>query len=191
MNARPILFRACRRRHRGFRVGPVTPGSLRILGVALLVGSAGCGTNIEEILFQTATAAGRTFVDILLTDIANTLADELDPLGDSASTSEEDGGGGDGGTTTDGADEGAGDGGALEDLIGDPAAGETVFTSNGCAACHCADAGGGCALSAPSLVGAQADVLDAFLRQDVQHTGGKFDLSDQGIVDLQAYLASL
>ena len=53
------------------------------------------------------------------------------------------------------------------------------------------DAAGGCALDAPGLQGASADVLDSNLRGDDAHAGGKFELSDQDISDLEAYVASL
>ncbi|MCH8242631.1 MAG: hypothetical protein IH897_08480, partial [Planctomycetes bacterium] len=57
--------------------------------------------------------------------------------------------------------------------------------------CHCADAGGGCALDVPALHDADGEKLDEFLRGDTPHTGGKYDLTDQDILDLQAYLAGL
>ena len=85
-----------------------------------------------------------------------------------------------GGDTTD-------DGGAT----GDAAAGETLFTGNSCAACHCDDATGGCALDAPSLVGISDATLDDVLRGAASHTGGKLEATDQDIADLTAYLASL
>ena len=75
-------------------------------------------------------------------------------------------------------------------LTGDPAAGQTVFTANNRAACHCADASGGCALSAPPIIGVTAGTLDGVLRGDEAHPL-KVELSDQDLADLQAYLASL
>ena len=85
-----------------------------------------------------------------------------------------------------------GGGGGLENggTTGAPTAGEPIFASLGCAACHCADAIGGCALEAPSLVGVGSATLDELLRGDAAHPGGKFDLDDQGIADLAAFLAS-
>ena len=75
----------------------------------------------------------------------------------------------------------------LEDLVGDPAAGEALYAS--CAACHCADASGGCLPTATGVVGVSAETLDEFLRGDAPHPPS--DLTDQEIVDLEAYLASL
>ena len=154
------------------------PASLLI--VVCLMSLSACGTNFDEVLYQTAGATGRTFLDLLFTDLANTLADSFDRGGAPAQE-----------------DEGDGDdtpppvGPPLEELTGDPDAGEGIFASNSCAACHCADAVGGCALSAPSLVGVATETLDDRLRGDVAHPGGKFNLTNQDIVDLQAYLASL
>ncbi len=149
-----------------------------------LMGLAGCGTNFDEVLYQTASATSRTFLDWLLTDLANTLADSFDREGTPAQGDEDDGDNGGGDTNPP-------DGPLLEELTGDPGAGEGVYASNACAPCHCADAAGGCALSAPSLVGVAIDTLDDRLRGDVDHPGGKFSLTNQEIVDLQAYLAGL
>ena len=154
------------------------PGSALVV-VCLLTLSA-CGTNFDEVLFQTAGATGRSFLDTLLTDLANTLADSFDSEGTPASEDELDGG-----------EAPPQVGPPLEELTGDPAAGEEIFASNNCAPCHCADAAGGCALSAPSLVGVATETLDDRLRGDVAHPGGKFNLTNQDIVDLQAYLSSL
>lgn len=85
--------------------------------------------------------------------------------------------------------DGTGDGGGSVD--GDAAAGETIFTANGCGSCHCTDASGGCALAAPALPGVDDGTLDAVLRGDTPHTGGKHDLTDQDILDLQAYFDGL
>lgn len=85
--------------------------------------------------------------------------------------------------------DGTGDGDGS--MGGDAAAGETIFTANGCGSCHCADASGGCALDAPVLLDANDGTLDEFLRGDTPHTGGKQDLTDQDILDLQSFLAGL
>lgn len=75
---------------------------------------------------------------------------------------------------------------------GDPAAGEAFFVANNCGACHCADAIGGCALDAPSLVGeGSTDILDR-LTGVMQHTGGTVEgAAQQDADDLAAWLASL
>lgn len=158
------------------------PASLLV--VVFFMSLSGCGSNLDEVFYQTAAATGRTSLDLLLTDLANTLADSLDRAGTTAPGDEldEDNGGGD---TTPPV------GPPLEELTGDADAGEGIFASNSCAACHCADAGGGCALDAPSLVGVSTETLDDRLRGDVAHPGGKFNLTNQDITDLQAYLAGL
>ncbi len=74
---------------------------------------------------------------------------------------------------------------------GSVAGGESLFVANNCGGCHCADAGGGCALDAPALAGATVETLADFLTGIEPHAGGQFALSDQDFADLQAYLASL
>ena len=129
----------------------------------------------------------------------NRLADSLDrngaAAGEDGSTANDADGDGDQGGDNDGdgdgpPDQGGGTGGGPTGLTGDPAAGQTVFTANNCAACHCADASGGCALSAPPIAGVTAETLDGVLRGDQAHPT-KVELSDQDLGDLQAYLASL
>lgn len=158
------------------RRGTIKGRSLPLVLAALAFPFAGCGTNLDEVLFQSGVATGRTLIDLWLTDLENRLADSLDPNGAAA---------GDGGSTT---DQGGGGGGSTG-LTGDPAAGQTVFTANNCAACHCADASGGCALSAPPIAGVASDTINARLRGDATHPL-KIELTDQDLADLQAYLAS-
>ena len=169
------------------RWGTMKSRSWRLVLAALAVPFAGCGTNLNEVLFQSGAATGRTLIDLWLTDFENRLADSLDrngaAAGDSGSTTDQGGGGsdqGNGGSTGDGS----------TGLTGDPAAGQTVFAANNCAACHCAAASGGCALSGPPIVGVTAGTLDGVLRGDQAHPA-KVELSDQDLADLQAYLASL
>ena len=156
--------------------------------LALLAG--GCGTNFDEILYQAFAATGRTALDIFLTDLANDLADRADGGDAAPDDTDGDGGTGDGGTG-DGGDSDGGDAADGASVGGDAAAGEMIYVSNGCGSCHCADASGGCALDAPALHDAAGETLDEFLRGDTPHTGGKHDLTDQDILDLQAYLAGL
>jgi len=172
------------------RWGTMKSRSWRLVLAALAVPFAGCGTNLNEVLLQSGTATGRTLIDLWLTNFENRLADSLDQngaaAGDSGSTTDQGGGGtdqGNGGDATSGGDGSTG-------LTGDPAAGQTVFAANNCAACHCAAASGGCALSAPPIVGVTAETLDGVLRGDQAHPA-KVELSDQDLADLQAYLASL
>lgn len=75
-------------------------------------------------------------------------------------------------------------------LTGVATNGKTLYADNSCAACHCADASGGCAANAPSLVGVGTQELDDHLVGAEVHPGGKFTLTDQEIADLQAFLAN-
>ncbi len=156
---------------------------------ALLV--SGCGTNFDEVLYQAFAATGRTALDIFLTDLANDLADRAE--GDDAAPDDGDGdnGTGDGGDTDGGGDSDGGDGTDGGSVGGDAAAGEMIYVSNGCGSCHCADASGGCALDATALHDVDGKTLDEFLRDDTPHTGGKYDLTDQEILDLQVFLNGL
>ena len=171
------------------RWGTMKSRSWPLVLAALAVPFAGCGTNLNEVLFQSGAATGRTLIDLWLTDFENRLADSLDrngaAAGDGGSTTDQGGGGSDQGSGG-----GAGGGGGSVGLTGDPAAGQTVFRANNCAACHCADASGGCALSAPPILGVTAGTLDSVLRGGQAHPV-KLELSDQDLADLQAYLASL
>ena len=74
---------------------------------------------------------------------------------------------------------------------GSVSGGESLYGANNCSACHCADASGGCALSAPPLVGAEPSTLSDFLGGVSSHAGGQLELSEQDLLDLAAYLASL
>ncbi len=69
--------------------------------------------------------------------------------------------------------------------------GEILYSASNCSACHCPDASGGCALSAPAVVGATAEHLDAHLRGGESHAGGTFPFDDHEIANLAAYLRSL
>ena len=138
-----------------------------------LVGAAGCGTTLDELLFQTLSAAGRTALDRLLTDLANDVA------GSGAGQPS-----GDGGT-----DPGAGDG-DTGDQPGGAGNGQAIFTANACGGCHCVDASGGCALDAPAIVGVASATLDGALRGDASHPV-RADLTDEELAELAAYLASL
>jgi cytochrome c553 len=81
-------------------------------------------------------------------------------------------------------------GGDLSGLTGDSSNGAGVYSGNNCAGCHCADGSGGCALSAPRVVGVSREVLDGALRGSAPHPV-RPNLTDQEIVDLEAYLGSL
>ena len=173
MKLRPPLLRHDARS----RSGPtavrwaVALGGLRAAVCVGLVGAAGCGTTLDELLFQTLSAAGRTALDQLLTDLANDIA------GSGAGQPS-----GDGGT-----DPGDGDSGDQPDGSGN---GNAIFIANACGGCHCVDASGGCALDAPAIVGVASATLDGVLRGDSSHPI-RADLTDDELADLAAYLASL
>lgn len=150
-----------------------------VLFAAWSLAVAGCGSGFDEFLRQTAASGSRVFVDILLTDLANVVAEigeqnnELppDPIDDDIDEPD--------------------DTPPPADLEPDAVAGAAIFGANGCGGCHCPDAVGGCALNAPTLIEIDVDMLDASLVGDGPHVGGKFGLSPQDLVDLEAYLAEL
>lgn len=170
--------RTSNRQDRTPSIRRVPPAPRRALWLALimLAGLPGCGTVAGDAFLNVATAASTSFFDQLLTAAVNGTLDLLDPP--PAPPTDEQPGDGNGGD------------GNLDGLIGNAANGRTLYTANNCASCHCADAGGGCALNAPSLVGVGATELDDRLRGPASHPGGKFQLTDQEIVDLAAFLAS-
>ena len=157
---------------------PVRRWPAWLIAVALMAGLAGCGTNVEELLLQSGASVARSFIDIWLTDLANDLADRMEDQDEEPADDETDDGDADddGGTT---------DEPGFDELTGDPASGETLYAS--CAGCHCADGAGDCMPGASALAGASAETLDATL----QGSGIHPDLTNQEIVDLEAYLATL
>lgn len=157
--------------------------------LAAVMGMIGCGVDVRTLVQQNADALGRTFLDLLLTDLANQLADAQTVEGDqNDGDADDDNNGGTGdGDGADGDNGDQGDGGS-DVLVGDPAPGEALYAS--CSACHCADGSGGCLPGAPSIIGASAELLDEFPGGG----GGShvpFDLTNQDIVDLEAFLATL
>jgi hypothetical protein len=162
--------------------------SVTIVPVILLFGVAGCGSGVNEVLCQTTSAAGRTTLDIFLTELANALADAFDttdtPPADNGDDGADDQNGDEGGDDANGGDV------PLDDLTPDAANGETVYAANGCAPCHCDDGSGGCGAAAPGVVGIGVDVLSDYLGNGATHFG-QGPLTDQELVDLEAYLGSL
>ncbi|MFH0980837.1 MAG: cytochrome c [Planctomycetota bacterium] len=141
-----------------------------LVATLVLVALIGCGTNIDALAAQTGNAAATSVLDLLLTDFANQVADAFDQ---NALEPSEDGGDGDGG---DGGDGGNGGGGP---------AGQQVFESKGCGACHGANAEGG---SAPALAGAdQSAALEERFGGGASHYGST--LTDQEIADVAEWLA--
>ncbi len=146
-----------------------------VAAVVLLVGIAGCGTGLADALYQTASAAGRTTLDMFLTDVANAIADACDDATDDDDADDNGDEGDDGGDVP------------TDELTPDPDAGAASYAA-GCAACHCDDGSGGCAASAPGVQGATLDALSAVLG-DAAHFG-QGPLDDQELVDIEAFLGS-
>jgi len=76
-------------------------------------------------------------------------------------------------------------------LVGIVETGQTLFTNNRCARCHCPDGRGGCGRQAPRIAGIEYEKIDERLRGATFHPGGKFQLDDQQVADLHAYVAGL
>lgn len=151
-----------------------------VLGVGLILSVCGCGSDLNGLLRQTLDSAGRVLVDNLLTDLANAVAE----IGEQNEAPE----------SPDPVDDGTDDPVIVPppgDVTPDAMAGESVYISNNCGGCHCADAAGGCALNASPLIELAVEKLEASLVGDAPHVGGKSDLSAQELADLEAYLASL
>lgn len=151
-----------------------------VIGASLILAVCGCGSDFNDFWRQTGDSAGRVLVDNLLTDLVNAVAD-FGEQDDAPSTPD---------PIDDDTDD-PGDAPPSGDLEPDAIAGETIFTSNNCSGCHCADATGGCALNAPALIGLAVETLADTLVGDAPHVGGKFGFSAQDLADLEAYLAGL
>jgi len=111
------------------------PDSLRgwLVGLCasvVLMGVAGCGTNLDAVVAQTGNATAITILDILLTDFTNQVADAFDPNAPQPA-----GGGDDGDDEGDADDEGNGDDGE-EDGGADVSPEEQAYIDGGCAVCH-------------------------------------------------------
>jgi mono/diheme cytochrome c family protein len=114
----------------------------------LLAGLAGCGSGVNDVLFQALSATGQTVFDMALTDAVNAFLDARD--GEDEPPADDD--------ATDGADD---DGDA--DADGDDGGGDgepdgAALYGTGCAACHAADGTGG---AGPDITGlSAADLTD-------------------------------
>lgn len=169
--------------------------SLRITGCVSWLFVAGCGTDLGEALLFAGDSAGRTFIDVLISDFysdAPELVTFPGRLGDATDD--------DAAPEETAADMDAEESAPLEEediedivdleLAGDADRGVAVFTANFCTACHCDDASGGCLPTAPDVRGTNVTTLQEKLQGDEPHVGGTFpDLTAQDLADLQAFLA--
>ena len=130
-----------------------------LLSLVLLPILVGCGTNLEEVLYQTATAAARTCLDNILTDVANEVSARYDE-DDTVPADEEDGADGGNGGATDGAG----------------------FYATNCASCHGDDEASG---FAPDVSGMTAAQLAAGLESG---THGSITLTDEEIEAIADFL---
>lgn len=153
-------------------LGKPTPAYLVLL--AAVASLSGCGSNASDILTQYAQAAAQTAVDQWLTSLANQInGTPIEPDDDDPTP-------GDGDTGN----------GETDQPVGNPVQGEELYTANNCGGCHCPDASGGCALSAPAIIAASVDNVASIL--DVA-SGHPFrpELTETDVGDLAAYLATL
>ena len=138
---------------------------VRFAALTLLLGLTGCGTNIEELLYQSVTALGRTAFDVALTEVANDLADAL-----ARDDAPPDDGDGDGGNGDDGDDGGNG-----------PPDGAALYANN-CAACHGADGASG---FAPDISGQSAAELAVGLESP---SHGAISLTEDEVAAIAQFL---
>lgn len=168
--------------------------TLRITGCAWWLLVAGCGTDLGEALLFAGESAGRTFLDVILSDFYSDAPDLVTFPGGRGDTADDDEAADDttqGDTTdTEPNDTAPPDGGDVVDLIGDADRGATVYAASFCAGCHCDDASGGCLPTAPDIRGDELITLTDVLQGNRSHVGGAFpDLTPQDTADLQTFLA--
>lgn len=86
----------------------------------------------------------------------------------------------------------AGDGGAPDDsgpAAPDPVNGQTLYTANACAVCHCDDGSGDCLPGSPNIQGIDLETIGAMIVGETFHSGGKApDLTDEELMDMVAFL---
>ncbi len=171
----------------------MTRATRRICCVSILL-CAGCGSGVQDAVLLAGESGARTFIDILISDIFADLPDLVTfPPGvdTSADAVAETDVATDGGTGTDGAaDTPTDSGGVGAGLTGVASNGEALFSANGCSGCHC-PAADACTSGRINLHGVQAARIEEKTQSDLFHTGGKFpDLTEQDLVDLEAFFAS-
>lgn len=146
------------------------------LVLLMLVG--GCGTNLDEVIYNAIRATAQTQFDLFLTDVANDVADALER--DTVVADEDD----DADETDDG--EGTADDGEDVDDTGDDvggADGAALFAAN-CSACHGEDGASG---FAPDISGKSTDELSVGLELA---THGAISLSDEEVAAIAAFLGA-
>ena len=158
----------------------LTRWSATFVIVILLIGMVGCGTNLNQILFQSGTAMGRTAFDLFLTDLANAIADGAEADDDAADTddADDDDTDADDDADADDDDDDADDDGDDDGVID----GAGLYADN-CSACHGADGASG---FAAAVVGFTADELAVGLESA---THGSISLTDDEVAALAEFLA--
>ena len=146
----------------------ITRWPMRLVAVVLLLGLAGCGTNIEEILYQTGAATGRTLFDVMLTDLANAIVEccERDEAPDDGEDNGDVNGGEDGGDAN-------GGNGEVD---------ASALYANNCSACHGADGASG---FAPDITAMNAETLSAGL-ESASH--GSISLTEEEVAAIAGFL---
>lgn len=139
---------------------------------------SGCGTNFQDVLLQTGAAFGRSAIDLLLTDLANALADALEDDSDNANDNANNNDNDNDNDNDNGNDNSGGAG------PGDIDRGSAIFADD-CAVCHGADGASG---FAPNIQGADENAIRAAVSGEGGHA--PYDLSDQDIADVAAFLGS-
>ena len=141
----------------------IGPFGLTVLAIAVV---AGCGFNAEQQIADAVAAAGRSFIDQWLTDLANAAADARDQQNANDNDSQPP----DNDNDNDGGDDAVGRGEAL--------------VQDNCAACHGADGASG---FAPDIRGADDALIANKTGGEEGHT--TIDLTDEQIADIAAFLA--
>jgi len=162
--------------------------SLAVSTTLIVLGVCGCGSGVRDAFLVAVESGTRTAADVFLSDLLTDLPDlvTLPPLAGEPTTGDS------GNSGQPPVDDNPGGGDFTGGLMGDVAAGETLFGALPCSGCHCADASGGCLAIAPNIQGIDVATIGEKLVGNAPHVGGKFpDLTGQDLADLSAFLDDL